>query len=164
MESHARFLLTFALAVRRVLARAEVFAFNTELAHLTPLLLPGKLTLTLERLPAAVPDWAGGTRIGDCLATFVDRHLVRFVDRETTVVILSDGLDRGDPAQLAGAVEQIHRRARVLIWLNPLLADPRYQPLAAGMLAAPPFTDHLAAAHDLESLERLIPHLHPGAV
>ena len=79
------------------------------------------------------------------------------------MIILSDGLDRGDPAELARAVAQIRRRAGALVWLNPLLADPRYQPLAAGMQAALPYLDHFAAAHDLESLERLIPHLQPGA-
>jgi uncharacterized protein len=163
MDGHTRFLLTFALAVRRVLPRAELYAFNTELVHLTPLLPRQAPALALDRLAAAVPDWSGGTRIGDCLAAFVARHLPRVVDAETTVIVLSDGLDRGDPADLARAVAQIRRRAGALVWLNPLLADPRYQPLAAGMQAALPHLDHFAAAHDLESLERLIPHLQPGA-
>jgi uncharacterized protein with von Willebrand factor type A (vWA) domain len=159
MDAHTRFLLAFALSVRRAIPGAEVFAFNTELAHLTPALAPGKVELTLDRLAAAVPDWSGGTRIGACLTAFVDRHLGRLVDRRTTVIVLSDGLDRGDPADLAAAAAAIRRRARALIWLNPLLGDPRYQPLAAGMQAALPFVDHFAAAHDLPSLERVLPHL-----
>ena len=68
MDTHSRFLLTFALSLRRAAPRAEVFAFNTELVHLTRSLAPGKVRLTLDRLAAAVPDWSGGTRIGECLA------------------------------------------------------------------------------------------------
>jgi uncharacterized protein with von Willebrand factor type A (vWA) domain len=75
------------------------------------------------------------------------------------VVILSDGLDRGDAALLAGAVRRIQGRARKLVWLNPLLGDARYEPAAAGMRAALPFVDHFASAHDLASLERLLPRL-----
>jgi uncharacterized protein with von Willebrand factor type A (vWA) domain len=157
MDSHTRFLLTFALSVRRAIPRAEVFTFNTELSHVSQAIAPGKLQLTLDRLAAAAPDWSGGTRIGDSLMAFVEQHLHRLVDARTVVVILSDGLDRGDPARLARAVEQIRQRARRLIWLNPLLSDARYQPLAAGMQAALPHVDHLAPAHDLPSLEKLLP-------
>ncbi len=157
MQGHTRFLLLFALAVRRVIPRAELFTFNTELTHLTPVLLAGKLDLTLDRLAAAVPDWSGGTRIGDCLTTFGERWLDRLVDGATAVVIVSDGLDRGDPVRLGQAVARIQRRARRLIWLNPLLGDPRYQPLAGGMEAALPHVDTFAAAHDLASLERILP-------
>ena len=158
MDAFTRFLLTFALAVRRAIPRSEVFAFNTELHHLSRTIAPGKIRLTLDRLAAAVPDWSGGTRIGACLGEFCDRHLA-LVDARTVVVILSDGLDRDDPVRLGRAVEQMQSRARSLIWLNPLLGDVRYQPAAAGMAAALPFIDHFAAAHNLESLERLLPHL-----
>lgn len=159
MDAHGRFLLTFILALRRGAPQAELFAFNTELVHLTPSLSPGKVRLTLERIGAAVPDWSGGTRIGECLAAFVSGHLMRCVDASTVVIILSDGLDRGDPARLAEEVREIRRRARKLIWLNPLLGDERYEPAARGMQAALPYLDHFASAHNLESLERLIPHL-----
>jgi uncharacterized protein len=115
--------------------------------------------LTLDRLAAAVPDWSGGTRIGECLARFHDDHLAQRPQGKTVVVILSDGLDRGDPARLAEAVRRIQQRARKLIWLNPLLGDSRYEPAAGGMRAALTFVDHFASAHDLESLERVVPHL-----
>jgi uncharacterized protein with von Willebrand factor type A (vWA) domain len=159
MDAHIRFLLTFALAVRRAIPRAEVYALNTELAHLSRALTPGKVALTLDRLAAVAPDWSGGTRLGACLATFVERDLHRVIDSRTVVIVLSDGLDRGDPARLAEALERIRGRARALIWLNPLLGDARYQPLAAGMAAALPFVDHFASAHDLASLERALDHL-----
>ena len=81
------------------------------------------------------------------------------MDSKTIFVILSDGLERDDPTRLAEALRAIQRRARRVIWLNPLMGDARYQPLARGMRAALPFVDHFASAHDLPSLERLIPHL-----
>jgi uncharacterized protein with von Willebrand factor type A (vWA) domain len=81
------------------------------------------------------------------------------VDARTVVVVLSDGLDGGDPQALARAARDLRRRARKVIWLNPLLADARYRPEARGMRAALPYVDVFAAAHDLPSLERLIPEL-----
>ena len=104
-----------------------------------------------------MPDWSGGTRIGECLAAFVEQHLPRVVRPGTAVVILSDGLDRGDPAVLAEAMRAIGARARKVIWLNPLMGDARMSPpLARGMVAALPFVDHLAPAHNLESFERFL--------
>jgi uncharacterized protein with von Willebrand factor type A (vWA) domain len=81
------------------------------------------------------------------------------VDHRTVVVVLSDGLDRGDTERLRDAMRRIKQRARKVIWLNPLLGDPRYRPEARGMAAALPFVDHFASAHDLGSLARLLPHL-----
>jgi uncharacterized protein with von Willebrand factor type A (vWA) domain len=159
MEAHTRFLLMFVLALRRASRRAELFAFNTELVDLGREVVPGKIRLTLERLAARVPDWSGGTRIGESLTTFADRYLPRLGGAKTVVVILSDGLDRGDPARLAAAVRRIRARARRLVWLNPLLGDPRYLPAARGMAAALPFIDCFAPAHNIESLERLLTHL-----
>ena len=159
MDAHARFLLAFVRALKRVAPRTEVFAFNTELVRITPWLSGGRQEDVLARLAAAVPDWSGGTRIGESLEAFVERHLAERVDARTVVVILSDGLDRGDTALLARAMRRIHDRAARVLWLNPLLDDPRYQPTARGMAAALPFVDRLAPAHDLESLERLLPEL-----
>ena len=159
MESFGRFLLTFILSLRRAAPRTEVFAFNTELVRLTPLLARGTVRSVLDRISESVPDWSGGTRIGESLTTFVERHLQHCIDTKTIVVILSDGLDRGDPRLLAEAARLIRRRARKVVWLNPLLGDSRYEPEARGMRAALPFVDHFAAAHNVESLERLIVHL-----
>ena len=159
MGPYARFLLSFALSLKRVARNTEVFAFNTSLHRLTRWLAPSRLALTLERLAEGVPDWGGGTRIGDCLAEFVDKHLARTVDGRTVVVILSDGLDRGDPERLREAMRRIRARARRVVWLNPLLRDPRYRPEARGMEAALPFVDRFAPAHDAASLERLLPDL-----
>ncbi|HEY6100334.1 MAG TPA: VWA domain-containing protein [Anaeromyxobacter sp.] len=159
MDAHARFLLAFVRALKRVAKRTEVFAFNTELVRITPWLASSRQAAVLARLAEAVPDWSGGTRIGESLDAFVAHHLGALVDARTVVVILSDGLDRGDPDLLARAMRRIHDRAGRVIWLNPLLGDPRYEPTARGMAAALPFVDRFAPAHDLETLERLLPHL-----
>ncbi len=157
MDPHTRFLLTFVLSLRQVARRAEVFAFNTSLTRITRWLSARKIGPTLERLAVGVPDWSGGTMIGDSLTDFVSRYQTSVVDDKTIVVILSDGLDRGDPAILAKAMRSIQTRARKVIWLNPLMGDARYEPTARGMHAALPFVDHFETAHDLESLERLVP-------
>ena len=157
MDPHTRFLLTFALSLKRAVRRCEVFAFNTSLTRLTPWLTPDKIGPTLDRLAAGVPDWSGGTRIGASLDEFVTRHLDTLVNAKTVVVVLSDGLDMDSPAVLAGAMRAVREKARKVIWLNPLLGDPRYRPEARGMQAALPFVEHFVPAHNLESLERLLP-------
>lgn len=159
MDKHTRFLLTFTLALRRAVRHAEVFAFNTELVRLTPALASRRTGKVLDRVAASVPDWSGGTRIGECLTEFFTKHFVHFPYGKTTVVVISDGLDRGDATLLAQAVRQIQRHARRLIWLNPLAGDRRYQPEAAGMQAALPFVDYFGSAHDFSSLQRLVPQL-----
>lgn len=159
MDAHSRFLLALVLSLKRAARRTEIFAFNTSLVRLTPWISPQKIGRTLERLAAGVPDWSGGTRIGECLAEFVARYQDGMVNLHTIVVIFSDGLDRGDTALLASAMRSIRSKARKVIWLNPLLSDARYEPTARGMRAALPYVDLLLPAHNLESLERLLPEL-----
>ena len=88
---------------------------------------------------------------------FVVRYLPQVVSSRSVVVILSDGLDRGDTSLVAEAMQAIRSKARRIVWLNPLAGDPRYEPTARAMQAALPFIDRLAPAHNLESLERLVP-------
>ena len=159
MDAQVRFTLAFMRALKRVAKDTELFAFNTELVRITRWLGPGRIDLILDRLAAEVPDWSGGTRIGECLERFAGHHLRERVDSRTVVIILSDGLDRGEPALIGSALQRIRARARKVIWLNPLMSDPRFEPTARGMAAALPFIDRLAPVHDLHSLERLIPHL-----
>jgi uncharacterized protein len=157
MDPHTRFLLSFLLAVKKVAHRTEIFAFNTSLHRLTPSIAPNRVASTLARIAAEVPDWSGGTRIGESLRDFVNLYLDETVDARTAVVIVSDGLDRGDTSALTAAMRAIRARARTVIWLNPLLGDSRYEPTARGMAAALPYVDVFAPAHNLESLERLLP-------
>ena len=157
MDPHTRFLLSFLLAVKKAAHRTEIFAFNTSLHRLTSSIAPNRVASTLARIAAEVPDWSGGTRIGESLRDFVDLYLDETVDGRTAVVIVSDGLDRGDTSALTSAMRAIRARARTVIWLNPLLGDSRYEPTARGMAAALPYVDVFAPAHNLESLERLLP-------
>jgi uncharacterized protein with von Willebrand factor type A (vWA) domain len=155
MDLYTRFHLAFAFALRRVIPGVEIFAFNTSLTRVTQAIDPKRLLRSVAQLATAVPDWSGGTRIGDCLGEFITTYS-DLVGRETTVVVVSDGLDLGDTARLIGAMRSLRERARTIVWLNPLLADDRYEPVAAGMCAALPFVDHFGPAHNVESIERLL--------
>lgn len=159
MDVHARFLLAFVLALKRVARTTEVFAFNTSLTRLTPWLAPGRIARTIERLATDVPGWSGGTRIGESLMEFIAKYQQAYVTSRTVVVILSDGLDRGDTSMVGVAMRALHAKARRIVWLNPLSGDPRYEPTARAMQAALPFIDRLAPAHNLESLERVVSEL-----
>ena len=159
MDPYTRFLLTFVLSLENVAPRTEVFAFNTSLTRLTPWITAGNVAATLRRFARNVDDWSGGTRIGECLREFADDYLRQVVAGDTSVLIFSDGLDRGDTDALEEALLLIRRRARRVIWLNPLMGDPRYRPEARGMQAALPHIDDLVPAHNLASLEALLPML-----
>src|SRR5262249_20282453 len=111
----------------------------------------------LRRL-TAVRDWSGGTRIGESLAQF-NREWSHLVDRRTIVIVLSDGWDTGEPELLAGELLRIKRRAGRVIWLNPLLGNPSYEPLTRGMAAGLPLVDDFGAAHHLASLRGPAAHL-----
>ena len=156
MDPYVRFLLAFILSLGRIARRTEIFALNTSLTRLTPWITAGNVAATLSRFARGVDDWSGGTRIGRCLAEFVDDYLRETVTGDTSILIFSDGLDRGDTGALDTALLAIRRRARRVIWLNPLMGDPRYRPEARGMRTALPHVDHLVPAHNLESLERLV--------
>jgi uncharacterized protein with von Willebrand factor type A (vWA) domain len=154
MDTYTRFHLAFAFALRRVIRRVEIFVFNTSLTRVSRTVAPASVLRSLERLAAEVPDWSGGTRIGASLAAFVAAHGER-AGRDTTVVIVSDGLDLGDTKLLDRSMRALRARARTIVWLNPLLGDPRYEPTAAGMRAALPHVDHFGPGHNLDSLEWL---------
>jgi hypothetical protein len=154
MDAYTRFHLAFAFALRRAVRHVEIFAFNTSLSRLTHAVGRSPTARSLERLTAGVHDWSGGTRIGACLAAFLALHGQR-VGRDTTVIVVSDGLDLGETALLAASMRELKARARTVVWLNPLAGDLRYEPTAAGMRAALPHIDHLVPGHNVEALERL---------
>jgi uncharacterized protein len=153
MDLYTRFLLQFLFALQNVFGRVETFTFATRLTRVTDLLRARSYRQVLRRL-TEVRDWSGGTRIGDSLARF-NREWPSLVDRWTIVIVLSDGWDTGEPELLAEELMRIKRRAGRLIWLNPLLGNPSYEPLTRGMAAALPLVDVFAAAHNLQSLREL---------
>jgi len=155
MERYSRFLLRFLLAAGRD-SDVETFVFSTRLTRLTRRLRSARADRALEELSGWVPDWSGGTRIGACLDRFLERHGRTLLGQRTVVVIMSDGLDRGEVDDLEHAMRGIRRRARKVIWLNPLLATRDYEPEARGMKAALPHVDAFAPGHSLEALRDLV--------
>jgi hypothetical protein len=153
MDLYSRFLLQFLFALQNVFGRVETFTFATRLTRITEHLRGRSYRQALRRL-REVRDWSGGTRIGEALAEF-DREWSLLVDRRTIVIILSDGWDTGEPEVLAAALLRIKRKAARVLWLNPLLGNPSYEPLTRGMAAALPLVDHFAAAHNLAALRDL---------
>ncbi|MDR5709252.1 MAG: VWA domain-containing protein [Armatimonadota bacterium] len=154
MDIYSRFLIQFVYALQEAVGNVESFVFSTSLTRVTPALRSRTLREALDRLSRTVPNWSGGTRIGASLMQFLEgwRHLL---DPRTVVVILSDGWDTGDVEILHRAMREIRARSGRVIWLNPLLGSPGYQPLTRGMQTALPFVDVFAAAHNLESLRAL---------
>jgi uncharacterized protein with von Willebrand factor type A (vWA) domain len=158
MDVYSRLLLQFVYGLQNSFAKVETFVFSTSLSRITGYLKNKTYQRALERLSSKVHGWSGGTRIGASLATF-NLEWLRQVDKRTIVIILSDGWDTGEPEQLADALAQLQKRAGRLIWLNPLLGSPTYQPMTRGMQAALPFINVFASAHDLATLRALEPHL-----
>jgi uncharacterized protein len=157
MDLYSRFLLQFLYALQNVFARVETFTFSTRLTRVTEHLKGASYRQALAKL-TEVRDFSGGTRIGESLQEFNARW-GNLVNRHTIVLVLSDGWDTGEPEILANEMLTIKRKAGRLIWLNPLLGNPSYEPLTRGMAAALPLVDHFAAAHNLASLRDLASHL-----
>lgn len=157
MEPYARALVRFAhagVAVRRR-GQVETFALGTRVTRITRELAGHDPDEALRQASEAVADWAGGTRLGDGLGRFNERWGVRGLARGATVVIFSDGWDRGDPARLGAEMARLRRVAHRVVWVNPLKATPGYAPLAQGMAAALPHVDSFVEGHSVASLEAL---------
>ena len=155
MEPYARVLVRFAHAAVAARARVEAFAIGTRLTRLTRELSTPDPDAALAAVGLAVPDWSGGTRLGEGLRAFNDAYGVRGLARGAIVVVLSDGWDRGDPDVLASEMARLRRVAHRVVWVNPLRATEGYEPLARGMAAALPYVDEFLDGHSLESLDEL---------
>ncbi|MEX2324161.1 MAG: VWA domain-containing protein [Nitriliruptoraceae bacterium] len=154
MADYSRNLLQFAYSSRRAAGRVEVFCFGTRLTRITRDLDRRRPDDAMQRAAAAVTDWDGGTQIGSCLDEFVRRWARRGISRGAIVVICSDGLDRGDPAVLATAMERLSRLSYRIVWVNPHRGDdPNYRPSTMGMMVANPYINQVLSGHNLRSLE-----------
>ena len=158
MERYTRMLLHFIHTIAAGQA-VEAFLFATRLTRITRQLRYRSIDQAIAEVSRAVPDWAGGTRIGEAVKTFNYQWLRRTLRGEAIVMIISDGWDRGEPELLAREASRLQRSCHRLIWLNPLLGSPDYQPLTQGMQAALPYVDDFLPAHNLNSLESLAEHL-----
>ena len=155
MERYARLLLAFLHAATRLHRRRDVFAFGTHLTDLTPAFRIADTDAMLAAAGAAIDDFAGGTRLGDSLATLRQRHARRLVGRRTLVLIISDGLDTGEPEDLSRELDWLTHRCRRLLWLNPLLRFEGYAPLARGAAVLHRHAHAMLAVHNLSKLQDL---------
>jgi uncharacterized protein len=154
MEPYARMLLQYLHACVSGRRRVEAFAFGTRLTRITRELERRDPDAALAHAAGAVTDWHGGTRTGAALAQ-LNREHGRRLGRGAVVVVLSDGWDRGDPELLRTEMARLARCAHRVVWLNPLKAQPGYEPLTRGMVAALPHVDTLLAGNSIGSLEEL---------
>lgn len=153
MEPYADSLLRLAHAwVRSAPRTTEVFTVGTRLTRVTRAMALRDPDEALRAAAAEVPDWSGGTRLGEVLGAFLDRWGRRGLARGAVVVIFSDGWERGDPALLAEQMSRLHRLARRVLWANPHRGRAGYLPVQVGIAAALPHVDRLVAGHSVESL------------
>lgn len=156
MAPYADALLRFAHAAVRSQARAtEIFSVGTRLTHLTRELRHRDADTAMAAVSHAIPDWSGGTRLGEEIKEFLDRWGQRGMARGAIVVVASDGWERGDAGLLGEQMARLHRLAHRVVWANPHKAQPGYAPLTAGMQAALPHVDEFVEGHSLGALESL---------
>lgn len=155
MERYSRILLQFVHAITEGLGEVESFVFGTRLTRITRQLRHNDIDDALDAVSKHVVDWSGGTRIGDAIKEFNYRWGRRVLGHGPVVMLISDGWDRGDAAVLRREMDRLQRSCHRLIWLNPLLGSPGYEPLTVGMQAALPFVDDFLPVHNLVSLEQL---------
>lgn len=156
MSPYADVLLRFAhVAVRARPSATEVFTVGTRLTRVTRELRWRDPDQALAASGSAIPDWSGGTRLGEVLKAFLDRWGQRGTARGAVVVVCSDGWERGDAALLGEQMARLARLAHAVVWVNPHKGRPGYEPLTAGMRAALPSVDHFVAGHSLAAFEEL---------
>jgi len=163
MERYSRMLLHFAHTLTLRHHRVEAFLFSTRLTRVTKQLRMRRLDAALAAVAQAVPDWSGGTRIGGAVKEFHQRWGRRALNGGPVVLLISDGWDRGDPAELRDQIARLHRRSSRLVWLNPLIGTTDYAPLTRGLQAALPFVDDFLSSRTLNSLADLAAHLNTVA-
>ena len=154
MEPYARAYLQFLTCAAGSGPNAEAFVFATRLTRLTRALASRNPERAIQRAAAAAPDWSSGTRIGDALKAFNDRHGRRGMARGAVVVILSDGWERGDPALVGREMERLARLAHRIVWVNPRVSASAFSVRAGGMVAALPHCDALVSGHSFAGARR----------
>jgi uncharacterized protein with von Willebrand factor type A (vWA) domain len=160
MERYTRLLLHFIYSLAEGLdQQVEAFVFSTRLTRITRPLRGRDVDRALQDVSHLVADWSGGTRIGEAIKTFNYDWARRVLGRGAVVLLISDGWDRGDIDLLGKEMARLQRSCHRLIWLNPLLGSPSYEPLTRGMQAALPYIDDFLPVHNLTSLEDLAEHL-----
>ena len=155
MDASTRFILQFFFGLQRIFRRSETFVFSTRLTRITDILKRHKWAEALRAMSQRVQDWSGGTKIGHCLQMFNERYAKALAAKSAAVILVSDGWDRGDSELLDREMKRLKRRARRLIWMNPLLGTPGYRPLCQGMRTALPYIDYFLPASTLRGLKAM---------
>lgn len=157
MRPYADSLLRLAHTLVRAAPRSvEVFTIGTRLTRVTPALRHRDPEFALRLAGDVVPDWSGGTRLGEVLKVFLDRWGQRGTARRAVVVVCSDGWERGDASLLGAQLERLAGLAHRVVWLNPHRGKPGYLPVQAGIVAVLPHVDDLVAGHSLASFAELL--------
>lgn len=159
MAAYSFFYLRLARALGAEWPDVHSFIFHTRVTAVSRALDDPDPWRAQEQLHLIAQGWAGGTRIGESLAQFNREHAPRLVHSRTALIVMSDGYDTGEPALLADALARLRRRARRIVWLNPLAGRSGYAPVCAGMQAALPHLDLMAPGADLNSLRTVLPAL-----
>ncbi len=155
MDKYSFYLLKFLWALRSHFKQVEVFTFSTKLVRITDFISEKNMALALKMVSFNAKHWSSGTKIGESLKTFNDHHAKKYLNGKTLTLILSDGLDTGEPETLETAIKQIKLRSKKLIWLNPLKGSKGYEPIQIGMKTALPSLNHFGSAHNFNSLLEL---------
>lgn len=155
MDKYSFYLLRFVLALRSHFKNIDAYIFSTKLIRITDFLEVKNLESVLTFLSRYADNWSGGTKIGECLQHFNRQYSKQALTGKNMTLILSDGLDTGEPELLSKELHKIKLRTRKLIWLNPLKGMKGYQPRTRGMMAALPELDHFMPAHNVNSLLEL---------
>ena len=158
MSMYSFLMLRFARGIARVFKEVSVFAFHTQLIPITDALRQTSLARVRNSLALFSSGWSGGTRIGDSLEQFIERY-GNWINSRTLTCVVSDGFDTGETDRLDNALRQIKHRGRSLLWVNPLWEREGFEPESKGMKVIMKHSDHIAGAHNLETLRNLEPHL-----
>ena len=155
MDCYSKFLIQFIYGMQQEIKEIEVAVFSTCLTNITGLLRRKGVEEGLREIAEVVPDWSGGTKIGESIIGFYREFARSFTANRSIVILISDGWDQGDADVLQRSMEMLNRHAYKLIWLNPLLGSSGYQPVCRGIRTALPYVDYFLPAHNLESLVKL---------
>ena len=155
MEMYSRFFIQFLYGLQNSLYNIETFVFSTRLSRVTAILRNREYEKALAQISKSVHDWSGGTKIGDCLYSFNRKHAPTMLYGKTVLIIISDGWDCGEEDRLREEMKRLRKFSYHIIWLNPLLSDPKFEPACMGMRTALPFLDQFLPLHNLDSLIKL---------
>ena len=155
MEPYARAYLQFLTCAAGSGPNAEAFVFATRLTRLTRALASRNPERAIQRAAETAPDWSSGTRIGDALREFNNRHGRRGMARGAVIVILSDGWERGDSMLVGREMERLSRLAHRIVWVNPRVSAGDFSVQSGGMRAALPYCDALVSGHSFEALDEV---------